>query len=56
MIAALDQPFLRYVLELIMVLPASILCLLPLRRYFALPPLLVVPIHNMWYIYFLFCL
>lgn len=42
MIAALDQPFLRYVLEMIMVLPASILCLLPLRRYFALPPLLVV--------------
>ena len=41
MIAFLDQPYWRYVLELAMVVPASILCLIPLRRYFAVPPLLV---------------
>lgn len=41
MIEALNQPYWRYVLELAMVVPASILCLIPLRRFFAVPPLLV---------------
>ena len=41
MIAFLDQPYWRYVLELAMVVPASVLCLVPLRKYYAVPPLLV---------------
>lgn len=41
MIAALDQPYWRYVLELAMVAPASVLCLVPLRKFYAVPPLLV---------------
>ena len=41
MIATLDQPYWRYVLELLMVVPASILCLFPLRRFFAVPHLMV---------------
>ncbi|MBQ3757180.1 MAG: GHKL domain-containing protein [Oscillospiraceae bacterium] len=41
MIAALDQPYWRYVLELAMVVPASVLCLVPLRKSYAVPPLLV---------------
>lgn len=41
MITVLDQAYWRYVLELAMVVPASTLCLIPLRRFFAVPPLLV---------------
>ena len=42
MIAALDQPLFRYMLELAMVVPASILCLVPLRKFFAVSPFLVI--------------
>ena len=42
LLEALDQPFWRSVLELSMVLPASILCLLPMRRYLAGPKWLVI--------------
>ncbi len=38
----LDQPFWRYVLELSMVLPGAILCLLPLHRYCAGPKQLIL--------------
>ena len=41
-LSAADTPYLRYVLELTMIVPASVLCLLPLRRYYAGPRWLVI--------------
>ena len=41
MTAFMDEAFLRYALELAMIVPASFLCLLPLRHHFAGPPLLI---------------
>lgn len=42
LLPALSTPYARHVLELAMVLPASILCLLPLRGYYAGPRWLIL--------------